>query len=378
MPVKTTHFKVGNGDMTLIEFESGKRLLVDVKIRLAADDSDDETPDVGAQLRERLDRDASKRKFVDAFLLTHPDQDHCSGLRNHFHLGPLKDWNEKDDRIVIREMWSSPLIFRRAEKKSPLCDDAKAWNTEARRRVKVFETKGALEDGDRILILGEDIDGKTDKLGTIVMKAGSRFSKICGKADTSFESLLLGPMLAADDEEDEQLSKNDSSVVMQLSLLVGSKVAARYLLGGDAEVAIWEKVRDAYADDDLKYDVLLAPHHCSWHSLSWDSWSEKGEKAEVSKKARSALAQAEAGAMIISSSCVIEDDDNDPPCIRAEREYKEIVKKVAGEFRCLADDQGDQPLEITVTQYGPKAGRRKAAAVAGLSTGVGTEALGHG
>jgi hypothetical protein len=44
----------------------------------------------------------------------------------------------------------------------------------------------------------------------------------------------------------------------------------------------------------LAYDVLLAPHHCSWHSLSWDSWSDYGEDAEVSSDARNALGQAPA------------------------------------------------------------------------------------
>lgn len=39
MAVKTMHFRVGNGDMTLILLESGRRILVDIKI---TDDADDE------------------------------------------------------------------------------------------------------------------------------------------------------------------------------------------------------------------------------------------------------------------------------------------------------------------------------------------------
>ena len=39
--------------------ESGRTLLIDCNIRAAADDANDETPDVGSQLRERLKRDAS-------------------------------------------------------------------------------------------------------------------------------------------------------------------------------------------------------------------------------------------------------------------------------------------------------------------------------
>ncbi|CCB65519.1 hypothetical protein [Hyphomicrobium sp. MC1] len=379
MTATTTHFKVDNGDMTLIALESGRYILIDCKIRCAADDPDDSTPDVGAQLKDRLPRDDAGRPYVDAFLLTHPDQDHCGGLRTHFHLGDPSKWNADDDKIIIREMWSSPIVFRRADKECPLCDDAKAWAQEARRRVKLFRSQSYSADGDHILILGEDIGGKTDDLGAILVPAGSRFSIICGAVDASFEALLLAPLMADDEEEDEVLSKNNSSVILNLTLAAdGTSSAARYLFGGDAEVAIWEKIWARYEANDLKYDVLLSPHHCSWHSLSWDSWSEKREDAKVSPAARKALGQVNAGATILASSYAIEDDDDDPPCIRAKHEYQAILKPVAGAFVCLADESDGEPLELTVSQYGPKPARRRMAGFAALGTGVGSEALGHG
>lgn len=72
--------------MTLIETASG-RILVDINI-CATDEPTDERPDVGEQLRDRLKRDAEGRLYVDAFLLTHPEQDHCRGLREKFHKEP--------------------------------------------------------------------------------------------------------------------------------------------------------------------------------------------------------------------------------------------------------------------------------------------------
>ena len=47
-------FPVGNGDMTLVVFESGRKLLIDMNIRTAADDPDDDTPDVAEELRGYL------------------------------------------------------------------------------------------------------------------------------------------------------------------------------------------------------------------------------------------------------------------------------------------------------------------------------------
>src|SRR5207247_2615920 len=51
MASKIAFFPVGNGDMTLIQLESGRTILIDVNIRAAADDPEDSTPDVAKMLR---------------------------------------------------------------------------------------------------------------------------------------------------------------------------------------------------------------------------------------------------------------------------------------------------------------------------------------
>jgi beta-lactamase superfamily II metal-dependent hydrolase len=118
-------FPVGNGDMTLIETGSGRKILIDLNIRAAADDPDDDTPDVVSMLRERLKRDAGGMLYVDVLLVSHPDKDHCTGLQKLFHLEPPDEWSEQSDKIFIRELWSSPMVFRRASRNHVLCDDAK-------------------------------------------------------------------------------------------------------------------------------------------------------------------------------------------------------------------------------------------------------------
>lgn len=396
MAAKTTHFKVNNGDMTLLRTGDGHSIIVDINIRAAADDLDDDAPDVAKQLRERLSRDDEGRLYVDAFLLTHPDADHCRGLEKHFHLGPLDEWKKADDKIVIREMWSSPIIFRRASRHHNLCADAKAWAAEARRRVREFRANGYAYDGDRVKILGEDVDGKTDDLTEILVVGGDVFQTVGGVTDNTFSAHLLAPLLADDEEEAEFLSKNNSSVVINISLgKTNLQNPSYYLLGGDAEVGIWEKLWGKYGDDptQFQYDVLIAPHHCSWHSLSWDSWSDFGEDAEVSDDAKSALGQPMSGAFVIASSKEIKDDDADPPCIRAAREYKSILKSVNGNFTCLGELSGDAPLEFEITaSAGPRRMERPAnksklaapallglsGAAAGSQTALGSQPFKHG
>jgi len=361
MKAKLSFFPVGNGDMTLIKTSSGRMILIDVNIRTAADDPDDDAPDVASKLRDRLNRDDKGRLYVDAFLLSHPDQDHCGGLRNHFHLGPPGDWSKADDKILIREMWSSPMVFRRASSNHKLCEDAKAFNTEARRRVQKFRDIGnSVIEGDRILILGEDEDGKTDDLEDILIRVDETFSRINGASDNSFSAYLLGPLPKGELDDEEELSKNKSSTILQFSLSgEGYADKCRFLTGGDAEVAIWERLWERHeADYDcLTYDVLQTPHHCSWHSLSYDSWSDMGKDAQVCQAARNALSQGRDGALLIASSNPVKDDKNDPPCIRAKREYEEIAEAFSGEFKCVGElPSEDKPdvLEVEITRNGPK------------------------
>jgi hypothetical protein len=356
MTAKMTFFPVDNGDMTLVQLDDGRTILIDVNIRAAADDEeDDETPNVGKLLRDRLGKDDEGRYYVDAFLQSHPDQDHCRGIATHFHLGPVSEFPESSDKILIREIWSSPLVFRRASKNHALCEDAKAFNAEARRRVLLYkENSSSVGSGDRVLVLGEDIDGKTDDIHEIVVKVDETFSYIDGKNVDSFVGRLLAPLPFSDDEEEEEtLSKNHSSTIIQFTFSVGSeKDAGRYLTCGDAEVVIWERLWAKHKNnkDVLTYDVLLTPHHCSWHSLSHDSWSKLGENAELSQDARDALSQARNNATLISSSKPITDDDSDPPCVRAKREYEDIADDASGDFVCTTEfieSEDAEVLEIT-------------------------------
>ncbi len=387
MNATISFFPVGNGDMTLVTTESGRKLLIDLNIRAAADDPDDDAPDVASKLRDRLDRDRKGRLYVDALLVSHPDKDHCTGLRKHFHLGPPADWSPTADRILIWEVWSSPMVFRRASRHHVLCDDAKAFNAESRRRVRRFRDVGKLVgDGDRILILGEDENGKTDDLRPILIRVDEEFSRINGQTESSMVARLLGPLPKAPDDDEETLSKNNSSTILRFSLAAGNRISdkCRFLTGGDAEVAIWERLwwRHKSHPEWLSYDILQTPHHCSWHSLSYDSWSELGEDAKVSQDARNALSRARDGASIVASSLPIKDDDCDPPCIRAKREYGNIATDVSGAFRCVGEPPSEKSpdvMDFEICENGHRLKTKSLAAATVFGPAIiGRQPLAHG
>ncbi len=383
MKPNVTFFPVGNGDMTLIQLETGRCILIDINIRQP--DEGGKIRDVVADLRARLPKDKLGRHYVDAMLLTHPDQDHCRGLKEHFHLGPLTDYVEpkkdEDGKIVIREMWSSPMVFRRRPAGDSLCKDADAWATEARRRVNLHkEGNGTTLTGDRIQVVGEDLPDKMKGIEDITVKAGANITFINGYDDGSFSGFLLAPKGKGDAAEEERRSKNHSSVIVRFSLARDEQLdATRYLAGGDALVEIWERIWTDYKSRKhlLAYHLLGTPHHCSWRSLSAESWGDSDGEAVASDEALKALGQALDGAYIVASSKPIADDDDDPPCIGAKREYEDIADGANGEFVNTSEHKSGSdvmPMVFEVTtsgavlqEAGTELGMRAADAAKGLS-----------
>jgi len=362
MGAKITYFPVDNGDMTLIETDSGKFILIDTNIR-----NGDDHPDVLEMLRDRLPTDSDDRKFVHLFVWSHPDEDHCRGIKEHFHLGKSEDYDEEKGLIFINEIWSSPMVYRRASKNLAFSEDAKALKKEVKRRISRFEEVESMKNGEYVQIVCEDEDGKTDGVCDIVLDLDSTTSYINGETDSSIEARILGPSPKADlDEDEDKYSKNKSSVIINYRLDAdGVKGKAQFLTGGDAEVVCWEalikRMEDADTVSHLNYDILQAPHHCSWHAMSHESQSKAKEDdriAELSGKALKALGQASQKAIIVSSSKEIEDDENDPPSYAAQEEYEKIVDDVDGSFKCVADnikDDEQHPLEIEIGGHsGPK------------------------
>lgn len=356
-----TVFPVGskNGGMILLKFNDVYKttVLIDCAIGdgLIADYCD-----VNQELRQRLPLDSKGRPYVDAFILTHRHEDHLKGLQKHFYLGDLDKYNEGEEelKIIVKELWSTYLFWKPASECYSLCDDAKAFNKEMKRRVELYRDSELIQsEGNRAIIIGKDPDGKTDGLGEINYDIEDTFTKVNNRdLYGKLKGYILSPIEKQEGEDDEAfIDKNRQSIVLQLTVSQND-YDNKILVTGDAECLVWDTLWDRYQDSTsvLEYDILFAPHHCSWHSISYDSQSQD-DSPEVCENAIKALGQSKNNAFIVSQSKIIKGSDEDPPSVEAKSEYVSLVGEK--QFICtneFPDEKQPVPLEFNLTGYGPQ------------------------
>jgi hypothetical protein len=321
--------------------------------------------DVNQELRSRIPTDDSGRPYVDAFILTHRHEDHVKGLEEYFHLGSLDAYDNKADelKIIIHELWSSFYFWKPESENYSLCNNAKTFNKEMKRRVGLYEKNKSIQNiGDRAIIIGIDPDGKTKGLESITYAIGDIFTKINDyNIANKLKGLILGPIEKQDGEEEKDfLNHNRQSVIIQFIIRESTSEESydnKILMAADAECLVWETLWDQHEQDvdKLQYDILYAPHHCSWHSLSYDSQSDENVDPQICEKAKKALSQKRLGAFIVSQSKVISGKDEDPPSVEAKKEYEGIVG--SSQFICTNEypkAEEPEPIEFNLTASGPQ------------------------
>lgn len=83
---KITFYPVKNGDTNLIEFSDGASMLIDCKFRSEAEEDNDDYDVINDLLTNKLKTKEKGLPYLNAFVLTHPDQDHCLGFAKKFFL----------------------------------------------------------------------------------------------------------------------------------------------------------------------------------------------------------------------------------------------------------------------------------------------------
>ncbi len=343
-----TFYPVGNGDCILIQFSDGATMMIDCNFRSEAEDEDTELFDVLNDLLSNKLNKKSGLPYLNAFVLTHPDQGHCRNFDSKFYLGDpaeISDSDKEDARILIGELWYSPRIFA---EHNELCAEAKALKKEAKRRMKLWADNDSHKDdlGNRIRIIGyADVDALEDIPNDRISAAGDTVEELDGKKRSGYRFFIHAPF-KKDIEGD---NRNATSIIMQIRMDVGDKAdIGKVFFGGDAEWRVWAKILEKTEDDkNLKWNLLEAPHHCSYHFFADDREDEPEDSAIQF------LGNQDGHGIVVSSSKQIKANNDNPPCQKAKNRY---IKELEGEayFKCTNEGGTVAPVIFEITKSGVK------------------------
>ena len=331
---------VGTGDSTTIRVAETVYIQVDIRHMAKSEDIYEPTWPVIDELIKFLPT-YHNRPYLSVFALTHPDQDHCQGFK------------ELNDRVTISEIWMSPRTFRDFRENN-LCDDAQAFHDEAMRRVqKVIRAGGDPGRGHRIRIFGydellqeSDFEGFSKEFLTI---PGQTITVVDGEDHSDvFEAFVHAPF-----KDDSFGDRNDCSLAFQVSLYNGNG-AGRALLMGDLSYPVIRRIIDRSEPATVRWNVLLAPHHCSKSVMYWKDDGEDNETLKHDIIRDLGNAALDPGYVVSSSDPVPAKDDSgsNPPHAKAKVQYERIVPN---EFICThehPDEKNPEPIIFKVSLNG--------------------------
>lgn len=320
---------VGTGDSVSVCIDKDIVMQVDLhNLEASADDDDPRTPIID-RLKALLPKKDGK-PYLAAFVLTHPDLDHCKGFKRL-----LKE-------VTIGELWFAPRIFREAN--DGLCDDAIAFRNEAKRRVRSNKAGLIVEAGDRVRVIGySDILKQDDDFKNVpddrFSRPGDEVCECDGQVYQDFAAFLHAPFK----DDDTASARNETSVAMQVKLTDDGNVG-RALLFGDLSYPTLRKVWDVSADhgneEKLECEVFLSPHQCS-KSVMYDT-DDNGNtvlKQDILDDIGRSLVD---GGYIIASCDPVPASNkkgDNPPHAKAKSKYEELVAYnhfiCTGEHPCM-------------------------------------------
>ena len=349
---KITFYPVQNGDCNLIEFTDGVKILIDCKFRSSAEEDNDDYNVIDDLLSNKLTSKKHGLPYLNAFVLTHPDQDHCLGFEKKFFLNknPEKEepsQEEKDDRLIlIGELWYSPRVF--SEHEGDLSSDAKAFKKEAERRMQLWKDNDKSKDkpGNRIRIIGySDVDDLNGIPNDRISGAGEEVTEVDGSNRTQYRFFIHAPFKNTIEGD----SRNETCIVIQIKVDVGgTKNVGKLFFGGDAEWRVWKNILDKTSDNkNLEWNLMEAPHHCSY-SFFADNRDDDPEQSSLDF-----LDKRVGNGYIVSSSKTIKQNSDNPPCKKAKNRYIEhLANQDDDYFKCTEENDTQKPVIFEVRSDG--------------------------
>ena len=333
---------VGTGDSTTFVVRPNQVIFqVDLRHSHKSEDKETDCAPVIDYLEERLPK-VDGKPYLSAFAITHPDKDHIQGFE------------ELLERVTVGELWFSPRIFREHDDDpSSLGDDAKAFREEAHRRVTVtIKAGGDPGAGNRVRIIGwDDLLGEKHYQGfpaEFFSVPGNVVVSLDGHDLTGeFRAFIHGPFKQGSDEDVGD--RNATSLAMQV-VLGDDPSEGGVLLLGDHKYPVIRKIFDITKEhgkeENLRWQILLAPHHCSKSVMYQDVDGKEVLKQDILDDLEEH--QVGEGYVVASANSIptSNKDGDNPPHAKAKARYEEIA---SGGFICPHDDgEHAEPLKFIV------------------------------
>jgi hypothetical protein len=361
---KIKYYPVSNGDMSLITLKDNSTILIDCNIREGDKDSDDNSI---YNVKEDLLKSIQKRNnnpFLDLFILSHPDEDHCRGFKKNFYKGApadYKDSNRKNDEIIIDEIWVTSMLFTTDQS-----NDANSIRNEVNRRKKLTGSDKE-KRGNRLRLIGYDEDKKFENVTSYV--PGNEINEINDKIYDNFSLFIHAPFKKDLIKSKANVDRNSSSIVVQARYKDNSTDSDHVtfaLFGGDSDHYIWQKIIEISENNSnqkyLKWDLFLAPHHCSWTFFNNVSYDIKENQTPKDYSLKLICDYQEANGKIISSSKKIVKEKPNPPHKPAKDEYIKALSSKDNfyELAIIPKEKSPEPVEFIVTNNGVTKSTEKA------------------
>ncbi|MEW6531472.1 MAG: hypothetical protein AB1473_11590 [Thermodesulfobacteriota bacterium] len=322
--VRLTFYPLGNADTCLIDFQNGRKMLVDY----AHCRSGEEESDLRIDLRSKLieDLEEADRDWYDVVAFSHADDDHVRGASDFFYFDHAKKY-QGAGRAKIAELWVPASMVLEQN----LDGDAGVIRAEARHRlrqgagIRVFSRPSKLTEWFK----AESLDPSSRE--RLMTDAGQLVPGFTTNAD-GVEFFVHSPFAFRDGEGLQD--RNEGSLVLHVTFTVEGRTTC-CMLGADTPCERWTDVVNITLghnrDERLVWDVFKLPHHCSYLSLSPDKGKNKTEPVPAVKWL---FDQGRPGGIIVSPSDPIpaNDDNSQPPHRQAANYYRDVVATIDGDF----------------------------------------------
>lgn len=340
---------VGAGDSTTLVLKPGEIFMqIDLRHLEKADNPDEPEWAIIDELVKLLPK-RNGRPYLALFVLTHPDKDHIQGFAELLR------------RVDIGEIWHTPRIFRDQANQEGLCEDAKAFRSEAdRRRKAILLNPNNIKSGNRLRVIGHDDILLEDKYKNLHESCKSYPGKTVSSVDGVDLSADFRVFIHAPFKEDQAKARNNTSLSMNIVIWEGDN-CGQFMFWGDREYPTIKQIFEVTEKSPnnntpyLYWDVMLASHHCSKCVMYWQGDNEKevGFKKDIMNYFENYSRNA-SGYIISSSHCDFTDDSGDlPPHKKARDAYEKIVK--AGNFLCTHEylsKKTPEPIVFTIGSNG--------------------------